>query len=62
MERLMELCKKWKFYYFSTLKDFDKWIDFNWINQKKNGVAFKNWVEVMIQELPTKYYAYWIKK
>jgi len=71
LESFRELCNKWKFYWFSTLENFDKWIDYDWINQKKKWVKFERWVEDMYKErwydimtnaCPTRRMAYWIKK
>lgn len=67
LENLIELCKKWKFYRFSTLEDFDKRIDYNWNDVSR--VRFDKWVvdeyrereyNIMTNACPTRWSAYWI--
>lgn len=71
LESFRELCNKWKFYWFNTLEDFDKWIDYNWINLKKKWINFTHWVideykeypyDIMTHACPTRWSAYWITK
>lgn len=71
VESFREICNQWKFYRFRTLEDFDKWIDYDGINQRKRGVKFNRWVidnykdrefDIMTNACPTKYWAYWITK
>ena len=54
------LCNKFRFYNFSTIEDFENWIDYNWdkidVNKYKEHWLIKNnsW-------LPTDYQGYGLK-
>ena len=71
LESFKELCNKWKFYRFNSLEDFNKWIDYDWINQKKRWIEFNRWIideyarwpyDIMNNACPTRWSAYWTTK
>ena len=57
LEEFRELCKKSKFYYFKTLKDFDNRID--WCGRSVKHVLFERGViDEGEENPPTRYSAY----
>lgn len=66
LEQFRELCNKGDHYWFKSLQDFDKRIDWNWTDV--SSLSFTRWVEdtgeynIMSNANPTKRMAYWFKK
>lgn len=54
-------CNKYKFYYFHTPADYDKWIDYDW-NKIDKKLYSKIWIMKNKSWLPTYWCAYWLKK
>lgn len=67
LESFREACRKSKFYYFNSVSDFDKRID--WNGKSVKNIIFKDGLEARIGEhnpmsnaVPTPYFAYGTKK
>ena len=61
MEELRNLCKQSRFYFFSTVKDFDNKIDYNG-KSMKNIIFDRGLIDEGKDNRPTRYSAYGTKK